>query len=58
MVVTDHVNDNTSTWMLVMSPTTPTVMPSTRQTAIVVTTGLNQGPTVVVSANVQAGALT
>ena len=40
----DHVNNNTNTWMMIMSPTTPTLMPPTRQTAIVVTTGINQGP--------------
>ena len=39
MVVTDHVNDNTSTGMVIMSPTTPTLMSPTPQTAIVVTTG-------------------
>ena len=58
MVIMDHVNNNTNTWMMIMSPTTPTLMPPTRQTAIVVTTGLNQGPTVGVSAIVRAGALT
>ena len=54
----DHVYNNTNTWMMIMSTTTPTLMPPTRQTAIVVTAGLNHGPTVVVSAIVRAGALT